>query len=319
MAVYISGKEVGDRLTRIHDRIRALRADRLAIDRYAEDLEQEGVNASTIQTDINAKLVDWGSVRDEIVGDLNDLPLYWKARVKIGMSALYNSANIEANFANNLLADLSTAAVIRANSSSELTSISGGPFSVFLADDVVEISNAENTSNNKRLKVRYSTAPGGVDLITNGGFASATGWTEAGDGGTEVTITGGKAVFSVATCTLSQAEADMVGAGAASATSVGWIAATYYLVTFTLDTVSAGTLAVGTNTTPAQHTVTAAGTHRALILGDNNAAGLIFTATGFTGNLDNVSLIPFSGLAFYDELGTDNAADTKLVITLQER
>lgn len=318
MAVYISGKEVGDRLTRILDRVRALRADRLAIDRYAEDLEQEGVNASTIQTDINAKLVDWGSVRDEIVGDLNDLPLYWKARVKIGMSALYNSANIEANFANNLLADLSTAAVIRANSSSELTSISGGPFSVFLADDVVEISNAENASNNKRLKVRYSTAPGGIDLITNGGFASATGWTEAS---ADIGITGGVAVFANATATLSQAEADMVNAGAASATSVGWIAATYYLCTFdVLENGSiSGSLAVGTNTTPAQHTVTAVGTHRALILGDNNAAGLVFTATAFTGGLDNVSLIPFSGLAFYDELGTDNAADTKLVITLQER
>lgn len=318
MAVYISGKEVTDRISRIIDRIRALKDDRSAIERYATDLQQEGVNASTIQTDVNAKLVDWGSVRDEIVGDLNDLPLFWKSQVKIGMGALYNAATVEANNPSNVLTDLSTGGLVVANESAQLK-YGPGPFNVFLASDVVEISKAADRDNNMRAQVRYTPDLAGVDLITNGGFADATGWTESGDGGTEVVITGGKAVFTAATATLSQTKANMISAGAAGDPSIGWVLGQRYLATFTIDSAAAGTLSVGTNTTAAQHTITANGTHKAIILSDGNAAGLIFTATGFTGNMDNVKLIPLSGLVFNEALGGDTDSDTTIVITLQER
>lgn len=314
MALYLSGDEIADRISDLEGMLRDLRAQRLKIDAYAEGMESEGQNASTIQTAINALLVDWGAFRDQIVTELSAIPLFHQARVKIGMGSLYNWAKIEANFANNLKADLSTAAVIRPNPSSEIT-YGPGPLNTFLANDYVLISNAEDPENNRRMQVRYTPGLGGVDLIVNGGFATDTIWTK----GVGWTITGGVANATTLSTTISQTKANMISAGVAGTPSVGWVNGVYYIVEFTLPTSSAGTLSVGTATTADQHTVTEAGTHRALILSDGGAAGLVFTGAGWTGTIDNVSLIPFSGLAFLDELGADNDEDTQLVITLQER
>jgi hypothetical protein len=318
MAVYLSGDEVSTRLSAQLSALRALQRQRRAIERQAEAMESEGQTASTIQTTINALLTDWGALRDQIVTELSALPILWQARVKIGMPALYDSANIEAANQSHLGAGSAPSALIRSNNTMELTK-SAGPFHVFLQDDIVSISAAEDADNKVTgIKVVYNTAYGGRDLISNGGFASSSSWTESGDSGTEVVITGGQAVFTAATATLSQAKADMYNAGVSNSSSMGWDAI-LYLVTFTLSSVSAGTLSVGTNASAAQHTVTASATHRALIVGDGHANGLVFTATGFTGNLDDVSMIPFSGLALNAPLDTDNSQDTKLVITLQER
>lgn len=318
MAVILSGREVANRLRRLEASLRDLRTQRLAIDNYAKGLEDEGQSGTTIQTDINALLVDWGALRDQIVTDLSAIPILHQTRVKVGMPAIYNAAQIEASLDNNLLADLSAGGAIMPNLSSMLT-YGAGPLHAFLQNDVISLSNSEDSSNNKSVKVRYSAQYGGVDLITNGGFLGSTAWTEAGDGGTEIVFSGGKCVFTSATAVLSQAEADMVSAGVAGDPSYGWILGGVYLCTFTLDSVSGGSLSVGTTSNTTQLTVTASGTHKALIFGDNDSAGLLFTATGFTGNLDNVSLIPYNGLVFNDQLGADNSADASVVLTLQER
>lgn len=310
MAKYLSGDEVDSKLSQIIGMLTALKRQRREIEKQAETMEDSGETASAVATTINGLLTDWGSLRDEIVTNLSAIPVLYQSRVKIGMPERYTSARIEATNQSNVNDYGEACAVIRAPHAYEMEI---SPFSVFQSGDIVSISRAENSANNISAVVRYTPETATSEIIINGGFSSASNWTETGDSGTEVTITGGKAVFSSATCTLSQAKADMVGGGG------NWVNSHKYLVTFTLDTVSAGTLSVGTNTNPAQHTVTASATHTAIISADNNAAGLIFTATGFTGNLDNVSVIPFTGIGLTTPLTTDNTADTSLVITLQER
>lgn len=318
MATVLSAKQVCDRLRRIEALVRDLRQQRATIGRYAESMEREGQTALDIETTINGMLTDWGALRTEIIDELTAIPIIHQSRVKVGMPALYSSTDIEAANQSHLGVDSQPSAIIRSNTSMEQTK-TNGPFHVFLQNDIVSISSAEDDSNNiSGIKVVYNTAAGGKNLITNGGFASSTGWTESGDSGTEIVITGGQAVFTAGTCTLAQAKADMYNAGVSDSSSQGWDAI-LYLVEFTLSGVSAGTLSVGTNTTAAQHTVTANATHRALIVGDGNAAGLVFTATGFTGNIDNVSMVPFSGIALNYPLSVDNTADSSVVITLEQR
>ncbi len=318
MAVVLSAAQVVERLRRIEALVRDLREQRATIGRYADAMEREGQTALDIETTINGMLTDWGALRTEIIDELTALPVIHQSRVKIGMPALYSSADVEAANQSHLGVDSQPSAIIRSNTSMEQTK-TNGPFHVFLQNDIVSISSAEDATNNVTgAKVVYNTAAGGKNLITNGGFASATGWTEAGDAGTEIVITGGQAVFTAGTCTLAQAKADMYNAGVADSSSQGWDAI-LYLVEFTLSGVSAGTLAVGTNASAAQHTVTANATHRALIVGDGASQGLVFTATGFTGNLDSVSMVPFSGLALNQPLVVDNAEDKQIVITLEQR
>lgn len=324
MATVLSAKQVCDRLRRIESLVRDLRQQRATIGRYAESMEREGQTALDIETTINGMLTDWGALRTEIIDELTALPVIHQSRVKIGMPALYSSANIEAANGSHVGVDSEPSAIIRSNTLLEQTK-TNGPFHVFLQDDIVSISSAEDSDNNVTgVKVVYNTAAGGRDIITNGGFDSASSWTESGDSGTEIVITGGKAVFTTGTCTLSQAKADMYNAGASNSSSQGWDAI-LYLVEYTIDGFSAGTISVGTNTTAAQYTLTYSSsvdnnkTHRALIVGDGNAAGLVFTATGFTGNIDNVSMVPFSGIALNYPLSVDNAADSSLVITLEQR
>ena len=327
MAVVLSGREAASRLSRLTMSMNELRRQRLQIDRLASDMEAEGNTAIAIETAINALLVDWASLKAQIITELTAIPSIHQSRTKVGMPAIYNSARIIAGLNNNDLADLSLGGAIRPDVACELT-YGNGPFHAFLQNDIVSISSAEDSDNNISAKVLYSAAPGGVDLITNGGFASSTGWTEAGDAGTEVVITGGKAVFTNAGATLSQAKADMISAGVAGTPSIGWVLGTLYLVEFTLDTFTGGSLSVGTNADTAQFTLNYAtapavadlnATHTALIVGDGHADGLIFTAAGLTVNMDNVKLVPFSGLAFNSSLGSDNDEDKSVVITLQER
>lgn len=317
MAVVISSQERTSRTTVISAMMSSLRRQSRAIERLEKEMRAEGAAAAAIQTAVNALLVDWGASRDQIVTELTAIPIVSRPTVEIGMPALYSSANIEAANQSNLGGGV-PGAIIRSNSSME-ESLLNGPFHVFVQNDIVSISDCENPDNNiTGIKVLYSTAPGGQDIILNGEFASTSNWTEAS---ADIGITGGKAVFANATATLSQAKADMYNAGAADSVSQGWVLGTLYLVTFevVLNGTISGTLSVGTNTTAAQHTVTAVGTHVALITGDGDAAGLIFTGTGFTGGLESVEMIPFSGLALNRPLGSDNAADTSLKITLQER
>lgn len=325
MAVVLSGREAASRLSRLTMSMNELRRQRLQIDRLASDMEAEGNTALAIETAINALLVDWASLKAQIITELTAIPSIHQSRVKIGMPATYSSANIEATNTSNVGLDSAAGAIIRSNTAMEKT-LTNGPFHVFLVGDVVSVSSAEDSDNDVTgLKVLRNPEQGGVNMITNGGFASTSAWTEAS---ADIAITGGKAVFTAASAVLSQAKADMYNAGAANSSSPGWDTLVY-LVEFTLDGFSAGSLSLGTNTSATQYTITYSAaldlagalnkTHRVIVTGDGDAAGLKFTGVGLTANMDNVSMIPLSGLCLNYPLGSDNDEDKSVVITLQER
>lgn len=312
MALYLSDKEINDRQLRLIGMLVDLRRERANIGKYADAMANEGQTVSTINTAVSALLVDWASNLSQITTELAALPTTWQPYVKVGMPGMYNSAVIEAANQSNLNDAFTPSAIIRADATCEVNLI--GPFGFFAAGDIVSISHAENSGNNKTMEVQHTPEAPGSEKIQNGTFTNATpatGWTKANDGGTEIVITNGLCTFTSATAVLSQAKADMVGGT--------WPSGTIYLLTFTLSGVSGGTLAVGTAANAAIHTVTANATHHTVVTADNNSAGLKFTAVGFTGVLTNVSAIPLTGLTFNGPLASDNAADTSIVITLQER
>jgi hypothetical protein len=303
MAIVISGDECAARLSDQISNLRALKRQRLAIESQSRQMENAGYASGAIATVINALLTDWGTLRDQIVTELTALPLVYQAKASIGMPALYTSAVIDA-------ADSANAgeATIRVNVDSE-TIVS--PFSVFTAGDIISISNAEDPENDISAVVRYTPhATPRADLISNGTFATDTLWTK----GADWTIAAGVANAASTTNTALKS-----GTGGGTAMTTAWTAGQYYLVTYTI-TISAGYLNIGTNTTTGQASATVAGAAKtAIILADGHSDGLTFTGVGFTGTLDSVSVIPFTGLALDRSLGADNSADTSLVVTLQER
>jgi hypothetical protein len=119
------------------------------------------------------------------------------------------------------------------------------------------------------------------NVLTNGTFTGAlTGWTEASP---DIAYGTNNVAFVNATATLKQLLASMTTA---------WTAAATYRVVFTISGYSGGgNITVGTNTNAAQggSAVTANGTYTRLVTADAHADGLVFTATGFTGNLDTVT------------------------------
>lgn len=150
--------------------------------------------------------------------------------------------------------------------------------------------------------IAFQAKSAGTELLTNGTFTgSANSWTL----GTGIAYGTNNVAFTAATATLSQTKADMVSSGA------GWVDGQVYEVTFTISGYSAGNLAVGTVETPSQYKDADGveiqlgnGTYTALVESDGDADGLIFTATGFTGVIDSVSMkqcatVRIAGSAFH--------------------
>ena len=92
MAKILSGNEVVKRLADIGRMIDALILYRRKIESLAERMEDEGQLATTVATMANAMLTEWGDDRDEIVSRLQDLPLVYQSKVKVGMPARYAHA-----------------------------------------------------------------------------------------------------------------------------------------------------------------------------------------------------------------------------------
>lgn len=134
----------------------------------------------------------------------------------------------------------------------------------------------------------FMAKSGATELLTNGTFTSnANSWTL----GTGIAYGTNNVAFTAASDTLVQAKADMASSGA------DWVDNYYYEVVFTISSYSAGNLAIGTAATPSQYLNADGeeiqlgdGTYSALIQSDGADDGLIFTATGFTGVIDTVSL-----------------------------
>jgi hypothetical protein len=307
MATVLTEKEAVEQL----QTCRGLLTNLIRIRREIGTLESRLINAGYTPTDvasgIGALVTDWDTLRDELVTTLGAIPgsaTLYKYVITPSSYQGFTSFNVRAKNPG-----FSNKGTIRIDSDhEELISPFDG---MFVANDVVRITNASDPAVNGRYIVEYTPGTAQVDVINNGGFNDTSDWTEAS---AAIVITGGVAAFTAATATLKQVKTDM---------AVSWTNGKRYLVTVTISGASAGVLDVGTNTTPAQVSLSSNGTYTCNILADNHADGLLFTATGFTGNLDDVSAIGWTGLAFTGAMTTDEnqvtLADTGLIIALEER
>lgn len=310
MAKVLSGNEVVKRLADIGRMIDALILYRRKIESLAERMEDEGQLATTVATMANAMLTEWGDDRDEIVSRLQDLPLVYQSKVKVGMPARYAHAVVYATNESNIYTNSEACALIRVGGS-EWAENEIFPFSVFQADDIVSVSGANgNKITGARVGYTPETTGGEKMVYTSGSWTAGTNWTAAGSTYSTLTLTGA----AVSTGTAVKLPKASMNGGA-------WLSAHHYLVSFTLSGVSGGSVSVGTNTNTF-YTATANTRHHALISADAHADGLVFKSadtTAFTGVISKIECIPFTGLALDAPLNADNDSDTTLVVTLQER
>jgi hypothetical protein len=133
--------------------------------------------------------------------------------------------------------------------------------------------------------VKFQAQSAATTVLSNGTFTgNATGWT-AGSGWSYGT---NNVAATTASSTFKQAKASM---------GTPWTDGLVYEVGFTISSYSAGSLKIGTNTTPAQYTISADGTYTGkLITADAHSDGLVFTGVGFTGVIDSVTARLVSGV-----------------------
>lgn len=307
MATVLTEKEAVEQL----QSCRALLSNLIRVRREIGTLESRLVSAgytpTAVANGIGGLVNDWDTLRDELVTTLSGVPgsaTLYKYVISPSSYQGFTSFNVRAKnpgFGNK--------GTIRIDSDhEELISPFDG---MFQANDIVRITNAYDPSVDGRYIVEYTPGSAQPDVISNGGFNDTSSWTEAS---AAIVITGGVAAFTAASATLKQTKADM---------SVSWTNGKRYLVTITISGGAGGSLDVGTNTTSNQMSFSSNGTYTCNILADNHADGLVFTANGFTGNLDDVSAIGWTGLAFTTAMTTDEnqatLVDTGLTIALEER
>lgn len=112
-----------------------------------------------------------------------------------------------------------------------------------------------------------------ANLVTNGDFSSATGWTAGA----------GWAIGSgVATATASIADLS---------TDIGAVATRWYVVTFTVTHTAGSLTVIASGTATTTPTISASGTYTLYILASGAGSTLIFRGLGFSGTIDNVSAV----------------------------
>lgn len=112
-----------------------------------------------------------------------------------------------------------------------------------------------------------------ANLVTNGDFASATGWTAGA----------GWAIGSgVATATASSADLS---------TDIGAVATRWYVVTFTVTRTAGSLTVIASGTATTTPTISASGTYTLYILAAGAGSTLIFRGSGFSGTIDDVSAV----------------------------
>lgn len=309
MAVIISEDQAARQLQECKNILSTLIRQRRAFSKQIKEMQNSGQSPFSITAFITDLLAPWNTLRDELAskiesipGDVTGIQLEFKPGGYLGTPSFYVKPYDQGI----------GAGVIRINPEHE--EIVSPFYQMFLANDYIRISNAADENMNGRYRVAEDPGTAQADVINNGIFTNATGWTEAS---ANVSITGEQAVFTAANGSgdkLYQAKADMTTA---------WTNLKTYLVTLTLSGISGGSLAIGTNTNPSQATLSSIGTYNVLIEADNHANGLVFTPTSFTGNLDSVSAIGWTGLKLttelYDNVDVDYTSDTKMTIVLEER
>ena len=112
-----------------------------------------------------------------------------------------------------------------------------------------------------------------ANLVTNGDFSSATGWTAGA----------GWAIGSgVATATASSADLS---------TDIGAVATRWHVVTFTVTRTAGSLTVIASGTATTTPTISASGTYTLYILASGAGSTLIFRGSGFSGTIDNVSAV----------------------------
>lgn len=149
-----------------------------------------------------------------------------------------------------------------------------GPF-----DGSVSVAKNVRAAPQDRFRLRFANVP--TDLVTNGAFAADTDWTK----GTGWTIAGGVADAAGAISTdLEQTVALVAGAS--------------YTVTFTA-TRSAGSVTVKIGGTSGTARSSSATFSEVIVAGSSNSL-IEFSGSGFTGTIDDVSIVPIITYSFND-------------------
>lgn len=303
MAIILSHAERTRLLQDISAQVATLAMLSENVDQFVLGKIEQGTSASAITSDVVSLLAPLGTLRTNIATLLGQISIVHQVQVRIGMPHNYQGAVIQAsdpayNGHGTIRVPLAYSTYVN-------------PFLSFQAGDDLTLSDAENPLNNGTFRLAITPNAAGGEMISNSGFASDSGWTEDPNPTANITITGGAAVFSSTTYdTLKQLRDDMV---------LPWVVGQYYLVRFSVSAYTAGAIQVGTNTIAHQFSAGALGAFEALILADGHSDGLVFTGDGASLSIDNVSMIPWTGLAFTGGLNANSANDRSLVITLSER
>lgn len=298
MAVTLSNSDRVKRVRVIQGMLASLLRSAKDIDRLTEQMKDENQAPGTIFTNITALLTDWDALRDQIATELSNISEVYQTEIYVGLpNNLRAMAFLPCSGSKSVIQPLYATTSWNA---------------LFDADDIIRITNAEDSGNNTAWKVLLAPT-GGVDTFTtyivNGDMGSATGWTV----GANWAIGSGVATHTAgATNTLSQAVADLAATP---------IANSVFYVTFTVAARTAGTLTVSMGGSYSL-TVSANGTYK-VALDYSGAGGLVFTPTSaFDGTVDTVSAIAIFGLVVeaIPSTGalTENQYDTTAIITLEE-
>lgn len=297
MAEVIDAKERAKRMLHIAQSMLSIRRNVLSAGRLQNDLIAQGQLANDVYVAMNPMVQGQNDAMSNIYDAMVAIPFTAQYEFRIGQPATYTSAAIDAAS----ILNGGVKGTLQANDDT------GGPFFGLAAGDTVEITNANTSANNGQYLVRYAPQVPGSNVISNGTFTgSATDWTLGANwayGSNKVTHTAG------ATNAVSQAYASMSGVADNKP----------YLCTFTVSGRTAGSLTCQFDTLENSYSASSNGDHQCIVYSDSGGS-LTFTPTSaFDGSLDTVTLVPWTGIAFDEGLGLDDAADTKLIIKLVER
>lgn len=154
--------------------------------------------------------------------------------------------------------------------------------------DVPSDAGVVNFSSNNDIYVTFISSEK-QNLVENGTFASDTDWTK----GAGWTIAAGVATGAIASTALSHT-LDKTGAPVEAGRA--------YRLTYTVSSRSAGSVqpSIGSTTGTSR---SADGTYAETIIAGSSNALISFTGTGYTGNIDNVTLVPVATVPAADITG----------------
>lgn len=304
MAIVLTPAERTTQLRLLRSRLNSAIRNNRTLGQLIDSMESAGESPYSVQAAADAILTDLDSDITAIGTALGALNTEHKFKLTIGSPPWFQAVRV--NHQDLIHGSLGTIRLLAAVE---------GTLDIFRgleAGDVIRISGAEDASNDGIKKVSYTPqACSLTSLLANGTFTgSAASWTLTAGAGAIAYGTNNVDLSGPATGTIKQEKANM---------TTPWTNGVPYLVTFTLT--GTGTMNVGTNTTTYRVVAGPGGatSYEVIVVADSHADGLVFTPTLYTGTLDTVSCVPWTGLALTAALGATNANDSTMQIELEER